>query len=529
MIFDAEKFDFGRQTYDVAIVGAGAVGIMAALDLGRRGKRVLILEAGPNAVDAGSQRFFDLATSTGRKHAGLHEGRFRALGGTTNFWGGQLVRLDPIVFSPRPWVDEVGGWPIAFDEIEKYYDRCEDMLQVAEVLRADESVFRLAGIPSLRDDGHLKYFLTRWLTEKNFRVRFQGEMKASNGIDLVTGAAVVGLEADAGGENVVGLRVRHVDGREVAVTCRSIVLANGTIEIARLLQHPLADGRRPVWASNEWLGRGFMDHLEGTIGELKPRNRKKFAKLFSNIFVKGMKFQPRLRVTRSSQEKSSIMDFAIHVKFDSFNREHFDNAKIFFVGLLKGRFDGPLAKLPSHLWSAMKVGLPMMWNYVVNRRILIPRKSSIKLQVMIEQQQIRESRIVLSGRTDSLGMRIAELDWQVRGDKEMRTVRAAAAMAKSYFEDGGIADFEIAEEVHGPDEAWLDLSTDTFHHMGSTRMARVPAEGVVDPNCRVFGTNNLYVAGASVFPSAGFANPTFTAMALTLRLCDHLAGDAPHD
>ena len=49
-------------------------------------------------------------------------------------------------------------------------------------------------------------------------------------------------------------------------------------------------------------------------------------------------------------------------------------------------------------------------------------------------------------------------------------------------------------------------------------MADSAAQGVVDQDCRVFGTSNLYVAGAAVFPTSSFANPTFTAMALARRL-----------
>jgi choline dehydrogenase-like flavoprotein len=46
---------------------------------------------------------------------------------------------------------------------------------------------------------------------------------------------------------------------------------------------------------------------------------------------------------------------------------------------------------------------------------------------------------------------------------------------------------------------------------------------VVDADCRVHGVGNLYVAGSSVFPSSGYANPTLTILALALRLGDHLA------
>ena len=58
--------------------------------------------------------------------------------------------------------------------------------------------------------------------------------------------------------------------------------------------------------------------------------------------------------------------------------------------------------------------------------------------------------------------------------------------------------------------------------MGSTRMHVDPKLGVVDEHCRVHGLHNLFVAGSSVFPTGGWANPTFTILALTIKLADHL-------
>ena len=62
------------------------------------------------------------------------------------------------------------------------------------------------------------------------------------------------------------------------------------------------------------------------------------------------------------------------------------------------------------------------------------------------------------------------------------------------------------------------------HPAGTCRMGFDASSGVVDKNLKVFGLDNLYVSGASVFPVSGTANPTDTVVALTLRLADHLIG-----
>jgi choline dehydrogenase-like flavoprotein len=53
-------------------------------------------------------------------------------------------------------------------------------------------------------------------------------------------------------------------------------------------------------------------------------------------------------------------------------------------------------------------------------------------------------------------------------------------------------------------------------------MSPNPKTGVVDAHGKVHGMDNLYVAGSSIFPTAGHANPTFTIAAMALRLADHL-------
>jgi choline dehydrogenase-like flavoprotein len=69
---------------------------------------------------------------------------------------------------------------------------------------------------------------------------------------------------------------------------------------------------------------------------------------------------------------------------------------------------------------------------------------------------------------------------------------------------------------------WRGAAIGGKHHMGTTRMHRDAAQGVVDPDALVHGTSNLFIAGSSVFPGGGFANPTLTIVALAIRLADHL-------
>jgi choline dehydrogenase-like flavoprotein len=78
--------------------------------------------------------------------------------------------------------------------------------------------------------------------------------------------------------------------------------------------------------------------------------------------------------------------------------------------------------------------------------------------------------------------------------------------------------YDLSED----DSTWPDDLLGNAHQMGTTRMHRDPKLGVVNENCRVHSMANLYVAGSSVFPTSGSANPTLTIVALALRLADHI-------
>ena len=130
--------------------------------------------------------------------------------------------------------------------------------------------------------------------------------------------------------------------------------------------------------------------------------------------------------------------------------------------------------------------------------------------------------MTLTDERDALGLRRARLDWQLT-DIDKRTVRALTEALGAEFARLNIGRVRLADWLR--DDSGSAWPSDMFggnHHMGTTRMAADPTRGVVDKDCRVHHLDNLYVAGSSVFPTAGCANPTLTIVALTLRLADHL-------
>jgi choline dehydrogenase-like flavoprotein len=134
-----------------------------------------------------------------------------------------------------------------------------------------------------------------------------------------------------------------------------------------------------------------------------------------------------------------------------------------------------------------------------------------------EQSPNPASRVILSDDVDALGMRRAVLDWQIDPLDGSNLYQTAMELARSV----GVVGFGRMVINLEPGDELSRVST-CWHHMGTTRMHDDPRQGVVDRHCAVHGLSNFYIAGSSVFPTGGRANPTITIVALAIRLADHL-------
>ena len=159
-------------------------------------------------------------------------------------------------------------------------------------------------------------------------------------------------------------------------------------------------------------------------------------------------------------------------------------------------------------------------DYFILHRGLPHKLDAIYLEAMCEQIPNPDSRITLSDRRDLFGMRISRIDWRV-SEEEARAMRRITELMVEQLSRMGLEP-PVPEEWVRDGAMFPDTIRDVAHPIGTTRMADDPACGVVDAQCQVHGVHGLFIAGSSVFPTAGHANPTQMIVALALRLADTL-------
>jgi len=515
---------------DVCIIGAGAAGISIALALGRRGIDVCVLESGGREPEGESLDLYR-GENIGIPYTFADGSRSRYLGGSSNCWGGWCRPLDPWDFEPRKWVAH-SGWPFGFPELAPYYEKAHPMLKlgptnfelddwVREVGRDDVRRFPLAS-------DRIVDVLSQFSQPVRFGTHYYDELKASKHISVYLYANAVDLQTDQDARALQRVEIRTLTGRRAKAIARLFVLATGGIENPRLLlaanhkvtPNGLANG-------NDLVGRFFMDHPRLMTGGVKlaegwTKNKLydlKFHYLNPVVSAFGTCFSAQFALTPEVQTREELL-----------------NSRIWFASLLPG--EGTLAvdalirckmRLTGQDQSGHKVSrdiFEILKNPIDCARFAATRVfhlgsliSDIKYQAIVEPEPNPDSRILLSRERDALGIPRAKVVWRLT-ERVKRTFDRTFQVLTEELERHGIATVRRQERFEGSE--WPVTLVGTWHHMGTTRMHDSLRHGVVDRNCRVHGMSNFYIAGSSVFPTAGANYPTFTLVALALRLADHI-------
>lgn len=512
MIRDLERDSPSTEVRaDVCIVGAGAAGIVLAIELAQMGRRVVLLEGGGVDVEEASQESYH-SEVVGLAHRGIHVGRFRAHGGTTTRWGGQILELDEIDFVRRAWVSG-SGWPIAKSELARHYARALELEGLSGAIEEDAEVWHQLGLPQQEYTQLVQYF-SRWCPEPNFATLHRKELEGER-IAVWLHSNAVGLEMTD--EQVTGVRVRTLGGRTACFEANRFVFCLGSIESSRFFLQP-RNGALP-WGASGLLGKHFQDHIDSNAASVRVTDKKRFHERFDNIFLGGYKYHPKVKLNEQSQRERGTLNAGATMYFTSSIDEQLNAVKTAAKKIIRGR----IAELSASEVAGLIGNLPLLtrqgWRYKIAHRVYNPASANVQLRVHCEQEPNSTSSITLSDERDSLGLLRTRLDWRI-SDAEQRTILEFARIAKR--ELAGVADVTIDAELEQGDAGFRMHCDDSNHHMGGMKMGESAMSGVVDSDLRLYGTKNCYVCSGAVFPTSGFSNPTHTVLALAVRLAEHL-------
>ena len=501
---------------DLCIVGAGPAGLALAHGLAGRGLRILILAGGGRApTRAGQDTYW--GRQSGTRSESLTHARFRAFGGSGLRWAGLCRRLDPEDFAPKPGLPWT-GWPITRDDLNPWYDAAESLLDVdGPGEEAGDWAGRLGHLDGLAGDG-LRLDVLRFARRPDLSADTR-HLDADPGLRVLLGASALRL-GPKGEDGRRPLRVRLASGRNVGVAARAIVLACGAVETARLLLAS-ESGAGGVGNAHGMVGRCFFDHLYMFGGHVEGAAPDRLAPLTVSRFGKDADARGGFALWRLSPGPDApVSAAAFLIPRHAFQR-HPDyeapggRALRYLAEALRGErvpardAAGMLAPLltPSAARSALRHALELKRP---------DRRPSLRIQA--EALPCPDSRITLAAGRCALGLPRVGVHWRT-GQAERDAVRSLVGRIAAKLERGGLG--HLADAPSG--ESWPASQTGGKHHMGGARMSDDPARGVVDRDLRVHGETNLFVAGSAVFPTGGWANPTLTIVALSLRLADHLA------
>ncbi len=494
---------------NVCIIGAGPAGITIAKELNRyKSVSVALLEGGFEKQDPETKALY-----AGRTHSsvlnGTREGRYlaasrrRAFGGAGAIWAGWCVPFTPHDFVEHSWVPH-SGWPITRADIDPHYDRAGKLMNITPFDYDFRKNKEFYGYHLMPESDLVKTKLLYCASKiPRFRRLYGEEIFASPNVELFLGANVTKIGVGPDRSSIRSVEVTCLSGNRFTVKADIFVLCAGGIENARLLLASRDVFPNGVGNGHDLVGRFFMEHFGlSNAADLILTHPDESLRMYLNHYFR-----------RTNKAAGPIAHGVLTLSEEVLERESLLNSAFYPDIADRGR-KGKRSELKKALFdTAAEVD-----NYPGD--VVIKKRSSMylgTLKIRAEQSPNPESRVELADERDSLGMPRVKLSWLPTEKDWDSAYRGLSIIARELgrWSDGRL---RIVMDRSGPQK----ICSWGGHHVGSTRMHQDPAKGVVDRDCLVHGLSNLYVAGSSVFPTCGFANPTFTIVALALRLSDRL-------
>ncbi len=528
MLSDITDLERGaRLRADVCIIGAGIAGITVARKLMGGGLSVILLESGGTDFDAQIQDLM-AGRSAGLPYYALVDSRLRLFGGTLNIWGGRTAEMDGIDFEQRAWIPH-SGWPVTHAEMQPWVEEARSLLGADAIARSGQP-WAPPGVtlPEFDADQLRAGFWQIGIHADRLSPSRCRDLARARDVTVLTRATVTRLRSRADLGSVEEIDVAGPDGRRATVSARHFVLAAGGLENARLLLASNDASPHGLGNEHDLVGRFFMEHPHARGGRVYATALWRLLNLYAcKRQVGPAMVAPCFRPGEGLQRRARILNSAFALAC----RPHpGDQPFIAIRAYRAARHRLRPTRGNRRLWRLLK-DAARRFNSMTDplRPWLLTRSGARGLYAAIRAEQAPnpQSRVYLGPERDALGVPRLVLDWRLDEidkrtirvlmqafDSELRRLRLGWLDPEPWLDD--------QESVWRFDPAISNHPIGGYHHMGTTRMADHPSRGVVDRNCQVFGLDNLYVAGSSVFTTGSWANPTLTLTALSARLGDHL-------
>ena len=527
MFFDGKKLQDGKiLETDVCIVGGGASGITLALKFINAPFDVLLIESGGRKFDHRSQLLYQ-AENIGQLYYEMEFTKQRYFGGASNKWFGRSRPMDEVDFEHRPWV-RYSGWPFSGRELDPFYRRASSVCQLNsyDYEPASWESDDRKQLPIHNSDLETKIF--QFSPPTRFSETYSDLIQNAKNIKTFLFSNAISVSLNSQGTKVKHLNFATLQGNRFQVKAKLYILAASALENTRLLMVSNDVHTNGIGNQNDLVGRFFMEHPHifecALLTPLTPKQARyykilNYDSVSANIGTAG----------------------ALGLKEDTIRREQILNASAFFVQRQRFKVDDryfsrggvALTKVMDTLNHRNAPGLQFLGyarNAVKHTRTIsgivglwlkgiANSNTYVTLRSQLETVPNPNSRVILSDKKDRFGIPKLALNWQLTHQDLESYLRFRALLFRGLNRSG----FNLHIFTHETDEAgWPVTMIAAKHHMGTTRMHSNPKMGVVDSDCKVHGIGNLFIAGSSVFPTSGQANPMLTIVALAIRLADHV-------
>ncbi|QWW69995.1 GMC oxidoreductase [Rhizobium sp. WYJ-E13] len=534
MISSLQSLLAGRV--DVCVVGSGPVGLALGIRLARSGLSVALLESGGKTISEKTNRLAAAASISTAHHAEASLTIRRAVGGTSKAWGGRCVEFDDSDFDGRPARGDA-RWPIEHSAFRAYYDDARTFLG------AELSNVEIPGVEMPDMDGDFEPSIESWAREPDMAKAHGALIESLPNLHLVTQATVIGLDLDREGARMKRALVWH-RGKLHSLGATIFVLACGGRENARLLLAAQEIAPRLFGGVDGPLGRYYMGHLAGELARIRFADRSFMEKMFFRRNGTGAWFRSRLIPSIALQNERDLLNSVFWLRSPPLEEVYSTagaRATLNMIRAISGRRrmrrmsfkakapdTASLSDLVSNPVESFNAALQLTTAALKSERqpnFFVKNDEHLYwLAYHSEQLPVAANRVRLSSEVDETGLKRLAVSFDFAEEDLASLIRSHHALAEWITRRRiGTVEWLYPEETLSA--AVRGQALDGYHQIGLTRMGASPRTSVVDGNCRCHDLENLYVAGSSVLPVSGQANPTLPAVALALRLADHLKGE----